>query len=70
MDTIIGHNIKVMLKRRSMKQDDVVRRSGMQKSHLSKIINGHTTQPSVWTCAKIAEAIGCSIEDLVRIPLI
>jgi DNA-binding Xre family transcriptional regulator len=70
MDSIIGHNIKTLLNRRAMKQADVVRRTGMLKSHLSEIINGHNRHPSVWTCAKIAEALRCSIDDLVRIPLI
>ena len=70
MDSIIGHNIKAQLKRRAMKQADVVRRSGVSKSYLSELISGKTTHPSVWTCAKIAEALGCRIDDLVRIPLI
>lgn len=70
MDTIIGHNIKVMLKRNNLRQADVVRRTGMPKSHLSEIVNGHTSHPSVWTCVRIAEALQCSVDDLVRIPLL
>jgi len=70
MDSIIGHNIKDMIRLRAMTQADVVRRTGMSKSYLSEIISGKTTHPSVWTCAKIAEALRCSIDDLVRIPVI
>jgi hypothetical protein len=44
---------------------------GMCKSHLSEIINGRTRHPSVWTVQRIADALGCRVDDLlnVRVPV-
>jgi transcriptional regulator with XRE-family HTH domain len=70
MDTIIGHNIKRLMAKHRVRQVDIVARTGMCKSHLSEIMNGHTTHPSVWTCVRIAEAIGCSLDELVGIPVV
>lgn len=68
MDSIIGHNLKCLMIRKDMRQADIVAKTGMPKSALSEIVNGYNRHPSVWTCARIAEALGCSIDDLVRMP--
>jgi DNA-binding Xre family transcriptional regulator len=68
MDSIIGHNIKALIARKGVRQGEIAVKARIRESHLSDLVNGRSTHPSVWTCAKIAKALGCSIDDLVRMP--
>jgi transcriptional regulator with XRE-family HTH domain len=67
LPTIIGANISRKLHAQGITQAEVCRRTGMCKSMLSEIINGHTSHPSVWTMVRISEALGCRVDDLVNI---
>ena len=49
-----------------MTQDDLVRKSGVKHTTLTKIEVGVVTQPSVQVIAKIAKALNVSIEELIR----
>ena len=66
LNSIIGHNIQRLLAERGMRPVDVVKKSGICKSHLSEMMNGHTTHPTIWTCVRLAEAIGCDLNELVK----
>jgi DNA-binding Xre family transcriptional regulator len=66
LNSIIGHNLQRLLIEKGLRPVDVVRRSGICKSHVSEIMNGKITHPTIWTCVRLAEAIGCSLDDLVK----
>lgn len=47
-------------------QEDIARESGISTGAISKYING-TSTPSVYKLQKIADALGCSVSDLLNI---
>jgi len=47
-------------------QDDVVRKSGVKHTTLTKIENNVVVKPSVQTVVKIAKALGVPMEDLIK----
>ena len=47
-------------------QDDLVRKSGVKHTTLTKIECDVVVKPSVQTVAKIARALGVPMEDLVK----
>lgn len=47
-------------------QDDLVRKSGVKHTTLTKIESDEVVKPSVQTVAKIAKALGVPMEDLVK----
>jgi transcriptional regulator with XRE-family HTH domain len=63
--TVIAANIQIQMDALGINQAEVCRRTGMRKSHLSEIMRGHNTHPSVWTMARIASAFGCKVDDLI-----
>ncbi len=67
LTTVIGHNVLYRIHALGITQAEVCRRVGMCKSHLSEIVNGHTSHPSVWTMARIASALGCRVDDLISV---
>ncbi|MEK7561878.1 MAG: helix-turn-helix transcriptional regulator [Patescibacteria group bacterium] len=62
----IGDNIKKIRAKRSMTQDDLVRKSGVKHTTLTKIESNVVTKPTVQTVAKIARALSVDIEDLLK----
>lgn len=64
--TTIGKNIKKARKKLGLTQDDLVRKSGVKYTTLTKIETGVIKTPSVAIVAKIAKALGVSIEDLLK----
>ncbi len=62
----IGDNIKKLRAKLNLTQDDLVRKSGVKYTTLSKIESGVVTKPTVYIMAKIAKALGVSIEDLIK----
>ena len=61
----IGENIKRVRNKLGLTQDDLVRKSGVKHTTLTKIESDVVIKPSVQTVAKIAKALGVPIEDLV-----
>ena len=61
----IGENIKKARNKLGLTQDDLVRKSGVKHTTLTKIESNVVIKPSVQTVAKIAKALGTSIEDLI-----
>ena len=61
----IGENIKRVRNKLGLTQDDLVRKSGVKHTTLTKIESDVVINLSVQTVAKIAKALGVSIEDLL-----
>lgn len=64
--TTIGKNIKKYRNKLGMTQDDLVRKSGVKHTTLTKIEGGFVKKPSVQVIAKIAKALAVSIEKLIQ----
>ena len=62
----IGENIKKTRNKLGLTQDDLVRKSGVKHTTLTKIESNVVVKPSVQTVAKIAKALGVPMEDLLR----
>ena len=58
-----GENIKKYRTKLGMTQDDLVRKSGVKHTTLTKIEGDFVKKPSVQVKAKIAKALDVSIED-------
>ena len=68
MQTIssIGKNIKKYRSRLGFTQEDLVKKSGVKYTTLSKIESGVSEKPTVHIIAQIAAALGVSIEELIK----
>ncbi len=62
----IGENIKKVRARLGLTQDDLVRKSDVKHTTLTKIESNVVVKPSVQTVAKIAKALGVTIEELIK----
>ena len=62
----IGENIKKARNKLGLTQDDLVRKSCVKHTTLTKIESDVVIKPSVQTVAKIAKALGVPMEDLVK----
>lgn len=62
----IGENIKKYRTKLGITQDDLVRKSGVKHTTLTKIEGNFVKKPSVQMIAKIAKALGVSIEELIK----
>ena len=62
----IGENIKRVRNKLGLTQDDLVRKSRVKHTTLTKIESNVVIKPSVQTVAKIAKALGVPMEDLVK----
>lgn len=63
---IIGDNIKKLRAKLNLTQEDLARKSEVKYTTLSKIESGVVTKPTVHIMAKIAKALGVSIEELLK----
>ena len=62
----IGENIKKVRNNLGLTQDDLVRKSGVKHTTLTKIESNVVTKPSVQTVAKIAKALAIQMEELLK----
>ena len=62
----IGSNIKKYRGKLGLTQVDLVKKSKVKYTTLSKIESGAIKTPSVQIIAKIAKALNVSIEDLLK----
>jgi len=62
----LGNNIKKYRAKLGLTQEDLVKKSSVKYTTLSKIESGVIKMPSVQIVAKIAKALGVSIEDLIK----
>ena len=61
----IGENIKRLRTKQGISQDDLARKAELKYSTLAKIEGDFVTKPGVQMIAKIAKALGVSIEELL-----
>jgi len=62
----IGENIKKYRAKYGLTQNDLVKKADVKYSTLTKIEGGVVKKPGVQIMAKIAKALGVSIEDLMK----
>jgi len=62
----ISENIKRLRTKLGLTQDDLAKKADIKYTTLMKVESGTVNKPSVQTMAKIAIALGVSIEDLIR----
>ena len=62
----IGENIKKCRAKLGLSQEELAKKSGVKYTTLTKIESNVIKKPSVMVMAKIAKALGVSIEDLIK----
>jgi len=62
----IGENIKKHRTKTGLSQEGFAQKSGVKYTTLTKIESGVIKKPSVVLMAKIAKALGVSIEELIK----
>lgn len=62
---VIGENIKNRLKEKGMSQIELAIASGSTAAAVSRYVNG-SREPSSRTLAKLAKALGCTADDLLK----
>jgi DNA-binding XRE family transcriptional regulator len=62
----ISENIKKMRAKLGLTQDDLAKKADIKYTTLMKVESGTVNKPSVQTMAKIAKALGISIEALLE----
>ena len=62
----ISKNIKRIRSRLGLTQDDLAKKADIKYTTLMKVESGTVNKPSVQTMAKIAKALGVSIENLIK----
>ena len=62
----IGKNIKGIRTKQGLSQDDLARKAELKYSTLAKIEGDFVKKPGVQMMAKIAKALGVSIENLLK----
>ena len=66
MDNIIGSKIKKLRLKAELTQEGLARKANIPYTTLTKVESGVIKNPSVKVIAKIADALGVSIEDLLK----
>lgn len=62
----LGKKIKSLRLKLELSQDEFARKADVPYTTLTKIETGVIKKPSVFAMAKIAKALGVSIEDLLK----
>lgn len=62
----IGTNIKTIRTKLGLTQDDLVKKANVKHTTLTKIESGVIKKPGVQTVAKIAKALGITMEELLK----
>ena len=63
----LGESIQQRREECGLTQDELSDRAGLAYSTLAKIERGAVKNPSVFTVASLATALGCSVEELLKI---
>ena len=64
MEKNIGKRLRALRIEKGLSQGDIEKRTGLLRSYLSRVENGHTI-PSIQTLGKIAAALAVTISALV-----
>ena len=62
----IARNIKKYRQKAGMSQDKLSKLAGVTLHTITKIESGATLDPRVETVKKIADALGCSVDELLK----
>jgi transcriptional regulator with XRE-family HTH domain len=62
----IGENIKKLRGKLGLSQDDLARKAELKYSTLAKIEGDFVKKPGVQMIAKIAKALGVTMEDILK----
>lgn len=62
----LGHRIREVRKDRGISQTDLAEMVGVRQGTISRIESGTISQPRFSDIARIADALGCRMEYLVR----
>ena len=62
----ISNNIKKYRSKLGLTQEGLVKKSGVKYTTLSKIESGVVKKPTVQKMAKLAKALGVTIEELIK----
>jgi transcriptional regulator with XRE-family HTH domain len=60
------HGLELVTTKVNLKISALSRKSGINEETLSKILKGTTKNPGIYAVAKIADALACSVDDLVE----
>jgi len=63
---MIGGNVKKFTKKKGLTQDGFAKKADIPYTTLTKLESNVVKKPSVQTVAKIARALGISMEDLIK----
>ena len=63
---VISKNIKRLRTKLDLTHDDLTKKADIKYTTLMKVESGTVNKPSVQTMAKIAKALGVSIEELIK----
>ena len=61
----LGKNLKIIRTAKGITQGDISRKLGFGRGYVSNIENGKTN-PTLSTIAKLAKAIGVSVDELLK----
>ncbi|MGC8651182.1 MAG: helix-turn-helix domain-containing protein [Minisyncoccia bacterium] len=64
--SIIAKNIKKYREKKGISQDKLSKLAGITLHTITKIESGATPDPRIETVKKIADALGVSIDDLIK----
>ncbi len=64
--SMIGDNVQKFRKKKGLTQDRLARKADIPYTTLTKLESNVVKKPSVQTVAKIANALGVRIEDLIK----
>ncbi len=64
--SIIAKNIKKYREKKGISQDKLSKLAGVTLHTITKIESGATPDPRIETVKKIAQALGVSVEDLIK----
>ena len=64
--TIIGNNIRKYRKKLGISQDILSKRANLAFHTIAKIEAGSTPDPRIETVKKIADALGVTLDDLMK----
>ena len=62
----IGENLKHILHDRWMTQKELAELSGVSPEHISGLITGRRSNPSVELTKKLADALGMTVDELIK----
>lgn len=65
-DNKLGKKIKSLRLKLELSQDEFARKADIPYTTLTKVETGVIKKPSVFVMAKLAKALGVSIEDLIK----